>query len=44
MRVEVGTKFAHIGYDADNQGQAKMARTLTRDLEHYYIQQLDKNL
>ncbi|WP_394202379.1 lysophospholipid acyltransferase family protein [Shewanella waksmanii] len=44
MRVEVGTRFAHHGYDADNQGQAKAARTLTRDLEHYYRQQLDKNL
>lgn len=44
MRVEVGETLQHIGYDAQAGGDAKMARQLTRDLEDYYKQQLDRKL
>ncbi|MCE9687933.1 1-acyl-sn-glycerol-3-phosphate acyltransferase [Shewanella sp. AS16] len=40
MRVEIGATIPHFGYDA-RLGDAKIARQLTRDLEHFYRQQLD---
>ena len=43
MNVEVGETIEHIRYHAQTGGDAKMARQLTRDLEEYYKQQLDKN-
>lgn len=44
MNVEVGDPVPHLKYDAEIGGDARMARKLTRDLENYYTQQLDKNI
>ncbi|MCH1931063.1 1-acyl-sn-glycerol-3-phosphate acyltransferase [Shewanella sp. A25] len=43
MAVEVGAAFSHQEYDALPGEHAKMARQLTRHLEHYYQQQLENN-
>ncbi|QYK01714.1 lysophospholipid acyltransferase family protein [Shewanella psychrotolerans] len=43
MNVEVGETIEHIRYHSQSDGEAKMARQLTRDLENYYKQQLDTN-
>ncbi|MGI2859594.1 lysophospholipid acyltransferase family protein [Shewanella algae] len=43
MQVETGASIAHLRYDAESGGDARMARQLTRDLETYYKQQLDIN-
>ncbi|GIU12863.1 1-acyl-sn-glycerol-3-phosphate acyltransferase [Shewanella sp. c952] len=44
MHIEVGEKLPYLRYDATAGGDAKMARQMTRDLEEYYKQQLDKYL
>ncbi|MGS0825721.1 lysophospholipid acyltransferase family protein [Shewanella sp. 0m-8] len=44
MHVEIGETQPYLRYDADAGGDAKMARQLTRDLENYYKQQLDRYL
>ncbi len=41
MAVEVGAAIEHNQYQAPLGEHAKMARQLTRDLEHYYQQQLE---
>ncbi|MBW8185689.1 lysophospholipid acyltransferase family protein [Shewanella nanhaiensis] len=41
MHVEVGDPLLHIRYDAQEGGDAKMARQLTRDLEDYYKKELN---
>lgn len=43
MAVEIGDCISHQAYQAALGEQAKMARQLTRDLEHFYKQQLDNN-
>lgn len=43
MQVEIGASISHLMYDAEIGGDARMARQLTRYLEQYYKQQLDKN-
>lgn len=44
MRVELGEILPYIHYDTSVGSEAKMARIMTRDLEEYYKQQLDKYL
>lgn len=41
MRVEVGESLLYINYDAQEGGDAKMARQLTRDLEEFYNKELN---
>lgn len=43
MAVETGATISHLKYPAALGEHAKMARHLTRDLEHYYKQQLENN-
>lgn len=43
MAVEIGTIVSYQKYQAALGEHAKMARQLTRDLEHYYKQQLENN-
>ncbi|MCE9680343.1 1-acyl-sn-glycerol-3-phosphate acyltransferase [Shewanella sp. AS1] len=43
MNVEVGETIPHIRYYEEIGTEAKMARQLTRDLEHFYKQQLDSH-
>lgn len=43
MAVEIGATISHQKYPAALGEHAKMARQLTRDLEHYYKQQLENN-
>ena len=42
--IEIGETFEYLRYDAAAGGDAKMARQMTRDLENYYKQQLDRYL
>ncbi len=41
MRIEVGETIAHIKYDTQAGGDAKMARLLTRDLEDHFRKELE---
>ncbi|MCB2382789.1 1-acyl-sn-glycerol-3-phosphate acyltransferase [Shewanella sp. SR1] len=43
MAVEIGATVSYQKYQAALGEHAKMARQLTRDLEHYYKQQLENN-
>ncbi|GIU19310.1 1-acyl-sn-glycerol-3-phosphate acyltransferase [Shewanella sp. MBTL60-007] len=44
MHIEIGETLPYLRYDACAGGDAKMARQMTRDLENYYKQQLDRYL
>lgn len=44
MTVEVGTPISAMDYKAEEGGDARMARVLTRELENYYKQRLEIEL